>query len=234
MEDRPLPFWDHIEEIRRRLVRILIVVVVLSVAASFWADEFIAFLARPAGRLIFIQPTEAIMVKLKVSLGLGFLLGLPYAFSEVWRFLAVGLYKKEKYFLFWILPAAWLLFLLGFSLGLFVIVPEGIKFLIGFKSPIMLPALSVDAYFNFAMSIALTLGLVFELPLLGFFLGLAGVLDLAWLKEKRRLALLICYIFAALVTPGPDPVSAFLVFLPSYLVYEASILTAAWGLKFKP
>jgi sec-independent protein translocase protein TatC len=231
VEDTPRPFLDHLEELRLRLIKSLIAVTAGTILSYYWADPVIAFLARPVGKFVFVQPTEAFLARLKIALVMGIILALPVCIYQIWKFVVIAFTPTEKKSLVWILPSAYVLFMIGAALGFFVILPAGIQFLISCGSPVLAPMLSIDQYLDFAGVICLVLGGIFQMPLVTLFLSRFGGMDDHWLSEKRRLAVLGIYIFSAFVTPGPDPVSAMLVAVPTYLLYEASILTCKWGKK---
>lgn len=231
MEDTPQPFFDHLEELRVRLIKSLIAVGVGTFVSYYWVDEIILFLARPVGKFIFIQPTEAFLARLKISLFMGVLLAMPICMYQLWKFVVIAFTPSEKKSLFWILPLAYVLFLSGFALGFFIVVPAGTRFLISSGTTVMVPALSIDQYLDFVGMLCLVLGGIFQMPLVTLFLSWFGLIDHHWLSEKRRLAVLVIYVFSSLCTPGPDPVSAILLAIPTYLLYETSIITCKLGRK---
>ena len=229
MEDRPKPFLEHLEELRFRLIKSLISVALGTALAYGFVDPAIALLSKPVGSFIFLEPTEAFFIRLKIALALGVVLAVPVVLYQLWRFVALALTPNEKKSIFWVLPASYLLFVLGISFGFFYLVPAGVKFLLSYASPALEPKLSIESYVNFVGTICLVLGAVFQMPLVSFFLAKMGLADSAWLAEKRRNAVLVTYIASALLTPGPDPVTAIMLAVPAYLLYECSILTARLG-----
>ncbi|OGR55514.1 MAG: twin arginine-targeting protein translocase TatC [Elusimicrobia bacterium RIFCSPLOWO2_02_FULL_39_32] len=231
MEDVPKPFFDHLEELRKRIFYCLAAVVLGLLISYQFIDKILFFISKPVGNFIFIQPMEAFMVRLKIALVSGVLLTMPFILIQIWRFILIALTPKEKNSLFWILPSSYILFMMGFSLGLFLLVPLAIKFLLSYGSGVLVPQISIDAYISFLGMICLTLGGIFQMPLLTFFLAKLGVLSWETLSEKRKIAVLVIYIASSLLTPGPDPISSLLLALCSYLLYECSILTAKLAAK---
>jgi len=194
-----------------------------------FVDLVITFFSKPVGRFVYLQPTEAFFVRLKIALGAGIILAMPVVIFQIWRFVVVALTPLEKKALFWILPVSYGLFVLGISFGFFVVVPAGIKFLLSYSSEVLVATISIGYYVNFVGTICLVLGVVSQLPLASFFSSRLGLIDSQWLTDKRRIVILVIYLASALLTPGPDPVTAVLLAIPTYLVYEISIITARWG-----
>ncbi len=229
MEDTPVPFTDHLEELRYRCIVGFIAVGIGTAISYFFVDTLFSFLARPIGSFIFLRPTEAFFARLKVALATGILLAMPVLLIQIWKFIVVALKPSERKSLVWILPSSYFLFILGFSFGFFVLVPMGVKFLLSYSSSVLVPQISIDEYINFIGVLCLILGAIFQMPLVTFFISRLGFIQSQTLPEKRRVAILVIYGLSALITPGPDPVTSFLLASSSYLLFECSILTAKWG-----
>jgi sec-independent protein translocase protein TatC len=137
MEDRSRPFLEHVDEIRVRLLRALLGLAVGTAAAWPFVDRVLEFLARPVGHFVFLHPTEAFFVRLKIALGIGVLLSAPFTIYQVWKFVTVALQSRERRSIFWVLPASYLLFVAGFFFGFFVLVPAGVQFLLGYGSSVL-------------------------------------------------------------------------------------------------
>jgi len=224
--DHPRPFVEHLEELRGRLIKSLIAVLIASSAAMYATDPVIRFLARTSGGFVFLRPTEAIFTRIKIALALGLLITLPFVLFQAWRFVTDALAPGARRALKWTIPVSYVLFLAGCAFGFFVLVPIGAKYLLACGNEVMKPLISVDSYVGFTGMICLALGVIFQLPLVSFFASRLGILDPALLSRNRRIAILATYILCALLTPGPDPFTAIMLFIPTYLLYEASILTA--------
>ncbi len=226
MEDHPKPFVEHLEELRSRLIKSLAAIAVCTVIFYQLVDQVLLFLARPVGRFIFLQPMEAFFVRMKIAFCGGVLIAMPVLLYQAWRFIVIALTPLEKKSLFWVLPISFLLFLGGSTFAFFVLVPAGVRILLSYGSSVLVPQISIDTYVNFVGILCLVLGGVFQMPLASFFLAKFGILGHQLLSEKRKVACLIVYILSALLTPGPDPVTAVLLAVPTYLLFECSILTA--------
>lgn len=231
MEDSLKTFVEHLEELRLRLIKAVAAVAAGTVLSYQAVDWILGVMAKPVGNFIFLDPTAALFVRLKVALMGGVLLALPIVLYQLWKFVAVGLAPDERRPMVWLLPASYLLFIAGFSFGFFVLVPAGVRFLLSYGSNVLVPTLAIENYVNFVGVICLTLGAVFEMPMVSFFAAKIGVFHAAQLAAQRRIAVLVSYVAGAILTPGPDPVTALLLAVPIYFLYEASILTARWARK---
>lgn len=226
MEDHPKPFVEHLEELRLRLIKSFIAVALGTAIGYTFVDRTIAFISRPVGRFIFLAPTEAILARLKLALATGFVMAMPVVIYQIWKFIVIALDPLEKRSLIWILPVSYLLFVTGLSFGFFFMVPTAIKFLLSYSTPQVVANLSIEHYVNFLGTVCIALGAVFQMPLVTFFLSKVGVIDSRWLSEKRPIAILLIYVSSAFLTPGPDPITAIMLAVPTYALFECSILSA--------
>lgn len=228
MKDEPKPLLEHIDELRSRLIAVLCVVGVFSAGSYPFVDRIIAWLAGPAGGFVFFSPTEAFLVRLKISFIVGSFLSVPLVIHEIWRFVGVALTPSEKRLTLSILPASYLLFLGGAATAWFAVIPAATRFLLGFSTPTLRPMLSIDAYVGFAGWLTMAFGAMFQLPLVVLFLVKAGVVAPEALGGYRRHVLLGLAIVAGVLTPGPDVFSQMALLAPTYLLYEVSILIVWW------
>lgn len=225
-----MPFTAHLAELRRRLIVCFIAIGVGFAVAYAFSEAIFEWLVRPlirvmppGDKLVYTSLPEAFFIYLKASLIAGIVLASPVIFYELWMFVAPGLYQKEKRFVLPFLFISSLLFLAGALFGYYVVLPVGFRFLVGFSTENIRALPSLQLYLTFCLKLLLGFGLVFELPVLAFFLGKAGVLDARSMAKNRRIAVLLVFIVAAILTP-PDVVSQILLALPLYLLFEASIL----------
>ncbi|MCM8774485.1 MAG: twin-arginine translocase subunit TatC, partial [Candidatus Omnitrophica bacterium] len=172
VEDKPLPFLEHLEELRRRLIYSIVVITIFSIIANRFVPLILNSLVKSTGKLVFINPTEAFLVNIKLTLFLGIYLSLPFLFYQIWGFVGRGLKKEEKKI---VLPLSFISFIL-FNIGIFFcyffILPLGIKFLFSYSLGIIEPMISVNNYLSFIVGMIFSFGLIFELPLLILFFSI--------------------------------------------------------------
>jgi len=227
-----LPFTDHLEELRYRLIRCVIAIAVGFCIAYIFKEKLFAILTRPLIRvmehgdtLIFTGLPEAFFTYLKVSLLTGILLAIPVIMYQFWMFVAPGLYKKERKLLIPIAIISSFFFIGGALFGYFIVFPYGFKFLLGFATETLRPLPSMKEYLGFSAKLLLAFGFVFELPLVITFLAKLGLVTVPFLKRNRKYALLLFFIGSALLTP-PDVVTQIMMSVPLMILYEISIVGA--------
>ena len=220
--EKSLSIVGHLEELRRRIILCLVSVFVASFASFYFSGDILKFLSRPIEKLVFISPTEAFLIHIKIAMFAGLLVSLPVIIYQVWRFVAVGLMECERKRVFLYGPCSFLLFLAGAFFSFFVVVPIGLRFLLSFRMSDLEPMISVARYISFITRMVLVFGVVFQMPVVSIFLTRVGILTPKFLAEKRRYAILFVFIIAAILTP-PDVISQMLLGLPMILLYEISI-----------
>jgi sec-independent protein translocase protein TatC len=235
MNEQPLAV--HLEELRRRLIVCAVVWLVAFLASYVFAAQLYQGIAAPlravlpeGGSLVFLHATEPFFTYLKVSALAGLLLALPVVFWHLWGFVAPGLYRREKRLALPFVLSSSACFAAGTWFGFGYVFPLVFRFLISYGTGAgdISPMLSMGAYLSFACRLLLAFGLVFELPVMVFFLTRLGLVDHRRLARHRRLALLLAFVFGALLTP-PDIVSQVAIAGPFVLLYEISILVARLG-----
>lgn len=221
-----MPFLEHIEELRRRLLKSLLAVIVLAGASFYFSDEIVAFFIAPLGgvKLHVTEVTGSFSAYLKISLIAGIIAALPYIFYQLWAFVAPGLYEHEKR---WVIPfilIATVLFLAGAGFCYYFVLPFALAFLIGFSGDLLSPIITVNSYISFSSMLLLAFGFSFEMPIIAFLLGKLGVITSGFLARGRRIAIVLILIASAVLTPTPDVVTQLLLAVPMYLLYETSIV----------
>jgi len=232
-DPREMPFLDHLEELRRRLITCFLAILIFSIAGYFFADGILEFLTRPVDEVYFMGITEAFAVKIKVALLFGLFLSVPLIFFQLWRFVAPGLYAREIRMVLPVVAGMSFFFLGGALFCFYAVLPLGIKFLLGFGTAKMKPLLSVEKYISFVGWMTVAFGAVFQLPVVTFILGRLGLVDAAMLRHGRRYAVVGILIVAAVATPSPDVFSQLLLAGPLYSLYELSIILVAVSGKKK-
>lgn len=223
-----MPVTEHLEALRRVFIVSIISTMVLAVAAYIFSDQIMAVLMEPLTRLgqkvFFTGVTEAIFVKIKISIFAGFLAALPVILWQVWGFIIPALGKKEKMsFSFFVLISS-LCFFGGVAFGFFGVYRYGVTFLLQFAGPSLAPMLTIDKYISFTISFLLPFGIIFEFPLVTFFLAKLGLVTYSFFARNRRYAILAAVVISAVITPTPDIITCLIVSGPMYLLFEASIM----------
>jgi sec-independent protein translocase protein TatC len=218
---------EHLEELRRRLI-IIVASILAAAVVGFVLSRPVLDLLRaplPEGQdtLIFLSPADAFAAQLKIAGFLGIAFAMPVILFHVWRFVTPGLLPNERRFVWPVLLAALLLFVLGVVIG-FVVIPYALNFLLGFAGPGLEPALTVDGYIGFVTTMMLAFGIVLEFPILLIGLARVGILTHRRLAAQRRWAVLAIVLFAIVLTPGGDPISPLILSGVMFLLFEGSLL----------
>ncbi len=223
-----LTILDHLNELRRRLLRSAIALAITSAISFIFAKQIFDILIGPAGdiNLIYTEMTEMIGTYMKVSLASGFLLAMPYITLQGILFVSPALTRNEKKYVLMILPWIVVMFLGGVVFGYYIVVPPATKFLITFGSDIASPQIKIGNYISIITRLLLSIGLIFELPVVTTFLARIGVVKSKWLAQRRRTAIIFAFILAAIITPTFDPINQSLVAMPLIVLYEMSIWLA--------
>ena len=227
-DDKKLTVLGHLGELRSRLIKCVIAVAITSLISFIFAKQIFDILILPAGGidLIYIEMTEMIGTYMRVSLASGIILAMPYLIYQVIMFISPALTRKEKRYVYLILPWVTLMFVGGVAFSYFILIPPATKFLITFGSDIATPQIKIGNYISIVTRLLVAIGLVFELPVLTTFLARIGVITPKWLADKRKLAIIFAFILAAIITPTFDPINQSLVAIPLIILYEMSIWLA--------
>jgi len=223
-DGKVMSFLGHLEELRHRLIKSIASVLLLSIVFYFFSERVIDYLTAPVNVTYFTSPTEAFSIRIKLSLILGLIASIPLVLYQIWKFVVPGLTKKEVKYVFPVVFFSSLFFLGGASFCYFLVLPLGIKFLLGFQTERLLPLIKIGDYVSFVAWMVLAFGLVFQLPILTFFLGKIGLVSSLTLRKGRKYAFLGILILAAVLTPSPDVFSQLLLAIPLYVLYEVSII----------
>ncbi|MGH8063632.1 MAG: twin-arginine translocase subunit TatC [Candidatus Entotheonellia bacterium] len=224
--DDKLPFTDHLDELRHRLIVSLVGIGIGFAVCYGFSQQLLLLLQRPMPtRLVFIAPTEAFFVNLKVAFYAGLFLSVPLLLFQVWKFVAPGLYEHERRYSFPFLITSTVLFLVGALFAYAVILPIALHFLIAQGGELWKPNITLSNYLSFCMRLILAAGLIFEFPVLMYFLTKVGVVTPEFLVKNRKYAVLAAFIISAILTP-PDVFSQILLAVPLFLLFEVSIFVA--------
>ena len=230
-----MPFLDHLEELRSRILRSL-GAVVLAFGAGLWLVEhfqLVSVMKEPiapylnGGRLTVLSPTEPLKIVLRLAFSLGLVLASPVVLWQVWAFVAPGLYAREKRALVPALFVGAALFLTGAVLAYLYVLPQALRVLFSFQTEAIAPMVTYDAYFDFVLQIVLAFGLSFELPLVIIILAVLGVVTPMMLHRFRRFAVVGAFVAGAVLSPGADILSMIMMTIPLIVLYEVGFLGAS-------
>jgi len=209
-----------------------VAIVLGAIIAFLFAKQLFYFLAQPLVKIlpanqpmIFTALTEAFFTYFKVALLAGFFLASPVVFYQLWKFIAPGLYEHEKKFVIPFVIFATLFFILGGAFAYYIVFPFGFKFFLGFSTDYLKLLPKMSEYFSLSLKLIFAFGIVFEMPVITFFLAKMGVVNGEMLSSKRRYAIVLVFVVAALLTP-PDVGTQLLMAGPLILLYEVSVWVA--------
>jgi sec-independent protein translocase protein TatC len=225
-----MSFLDHLEELRKRIIY-SVYGIIAGCCVSFWfavplTHYLERYLTAFGGKLIYTELTGGFMFYFKVGGTAGLLLATPVLLFQMWMFIAPGLYQKEKKVVLPFVLSASTLFALGVSFAHFVAVPSMLKFFASFSNEFVDMRPNISDAFDFYVKMVIAFGLVFQMPILVFFLARFGIVTAGFLWKHFRYAILIIFIIAAIATPTPDPVNQTIFAMPMILLYLLSILVA--------
>ena len=230
MEDKPMTLFEHLEALRKVIIISVIAIVIGSIIAYNYVDYFLNILLQPVTalkmKLVFINVTEAFMTKLKIAIILGIILASPIILWQIWSFVAPGLKPAERKFVLRMIPVIIILFVAGIVFAFFTVFQIATRFLLQFGGDIMSPMITIGKYISFALNFLIPFGLVFELPVVVYILAKLNIISHEFLVKNRKYALLVVFILAAALTPGPDVISQLLMAAPLLILYEVSIFIA--------
>ncbi len=227
-------FISHLIELRNRLLRAILSVVIVFLGLFHWANQLYSLLARPllralpkGGQLIATEVTAPFFVPLKVTMMAAFLIALPYILYQIWAFIAPGLYSHEKRLGVPLIIASVILFFCGMSFAYFLVFPIVFGFITGVAPVGVAVMTDISKYLDFVMTMFLAFGITFEVPVVVVLLVKAGLVSVAKLREVRPYVIVGAFIVGAIFTP-PDVVSQTMLALPLWLLYEAGIIVASF------
>ena len=215
---------DHLAELRDRIVKVLIVVILTSLVGFYFATPIIGILVAPLpnNQLQFTGLGDAFFINVKIAIVVGIILAMPVILYQVWAFIAPGLTDAERRTVRPWIPIALVFFALGVGIA-YLILPYAVQFLMGFSSQYLNPLITAGPYFDFVTTLFLAFGLIMEFPILLFGLSRVGIVTSERLSSARRMAILVIAIFSAAATPGGDLVSPFVLGITMYLLFEGTI-----------
>lgn len=230
-DEGEMPISGHLQEFRKRLIICLAAVAAASVIAYQFVDDIIAMISAPAGKLYFLNPTEVFFSYLEIAVCTGALVTLPILCYEIWQFVRPALAPTERHAVLWLVPFAVLLFYAGLAFSFFLVLPAAVQFFMGFSTDTLQPMFSLSSYLSFFIAFMLPFGVVFELPLILFFLGKIGIVSSSFLKRKRRILIVLAFVFAGVISPTTDVFTQTMIAVPMIVLYEVSIYLVQYVLR---
>lgn len=227
-DQQTMSFLQHLEELRGRLAKSVIALLICSVGAFFISKPILQFLLQPMGDtpVIAPRPTTSIGIFMKISLLTGLLMATPVITYQLLNFITPGLTPRERRSLYWIIPGVTVSFAAGAAFAYFVMIPAAIPFLINFLSDVVQPTWMVDEYIPFVLSLVFWVGVSFETPLICYFLAVLGLVTAGQLLNGWKIATVVIAVVAAAITPTPDPFNMMLVMVPLLLLYFLGVFLA--------
>ena len=227
-----MSLMEHLDELRKRIVRSAIYLALGFVACWFFRDRLVNFIQAPLAHigktLVFTHPMDPLNLQLQVSLVGGAILASPFILYQVWLFIAPGLYQKERRFVVPFMAATVGLFLAGAAFGYFWVLPGALRILIVDFGKNFTSMVTIEEYSSFFLSIILGLGISFEMPILIFFLAIFGIVSPKFLWKNIRYAVLAVFLVAAVICPSPDPWTMCIYAVPMLSLYVIGIGVAWW------
>ena len=246
-EPEEMSFLDHLEELRWRIVKAILGILVGAILCWIFIDQIInGVLLRPIIainntlgpgqqpiRLQNLKPFGQVFLYMEVAFVGGLILSVPNILYQIWAFIAPGLMPKERRYIRWIVFFTSFCFLAGIAFAYFVMLPSALQFFAVFGTNAIENNIAINEYMSFIISVMLGAGVVFELPMVAWFLSKLGFLTPTFMRRYRRHAIVGILILAALLTPGTDPVSQILLTIPLVFLYEISIGVSAMAVRAK-
>jgi sec-independent protein translocase protein TatC len=246
MEEQKMSLIEHLSELRKRIVVCLVALLIAFLIAFNFSDYIFELLMFPLNyspqfslkeglifvpdqklqntKLIFLGPAEAFWMNMKIALVSGFILIIPIVFYQLWKFISPGLYNHEKKYIIPFVLSASGLFLVGVTFCYLIVLPFAMSFLLNYKvGDFLMPMLSVGLYIDFLLKFLLAFGFVFELPILIVITTRMGLITPQTLKKYRKLAVVLAFVVAAIITPTPDAFNQTLMAVPMIILYELGI-----------
>jgi len=230
-----MPIMLHLREMRDRLVKSVIALVIGTVIGFIFGPQIIEILKAPAGNIDLqaIELVENLTVFFKVALATGIIIAMPFLVYQLFAFVSPALTSKEKSYIYRILPFITVMFLAGVAFAYFIALPPALHFLTTFMSNVAEPQIRVSDYINVVTKMLLAVGLVFETPVIIMFLARMGIVSPQWLARRRKLWVVLAFVLAAIITPTIDPINQTIIALPLIILLELSIWLAKLVYKKK-
>lgn len=227
-----MSIWDHLGELRTRLVRAAVAIVILFLVAFSFSDQIIGFLKQPLMAVLppenralhFTGPLDVFLTQIKVGFLVGIVGGAPIWLYQFWKFFEPALYPRERRYILPFIFASTVLFLAGVAFCYYVMLPFTLEFLINMGREVGTPLITIKDYVHLLMLMIFGFGIVFETPVIIVLLGMLDIVTTEQLTSNRRFVIVAIMVISAVVTPSPDPISQLAMAVPVYAMYEMAII----------
>jgi sec-independent protein translocase protein TatC len=235
-EQFEMSFFDHLEELRLRIGLAILGIVIGCIIAGAFVDQLMNWvLLKPAAsvnmELQNLRPFGQAFLYFKVVIMAGLIISMPYTLYQLWKFIAPGLYEKERRWAGKITIYTSFCFLAGVAFAYWIMIPVMLSFTASFGSSLIKNSIDVTEYFSFITTTLLSAGLIFELPMIAYILSKIGIISPEMLRKYRRHSIVVILVLAAALTPSTDPVSQLVFAAPLWVLYEISILVTVFARK---
>ena len=225
--EKQMTILEHLEELRTRLIRALLALAAGTALSFAFTTQVLRLLIAPAGiKPVFLRPTEMFVTYFQVAMLTGVILAMPVIVYQLVRFVWPGLQVSERSYLIFIVPAATVSFVTGLAFSYYVLLPYALRYLVSFGGDLVTAQWAISEYITFITTLLFWSGVIFETPLIIFFLARLHLVTPQFLSKNRRYAIIIIAVIAAVITPTPDPFNMGLVMVPLLIMYELGILLA--------
>jgi sec-independent protein translocase protein TatC len=237
--EREMSFLDHLEELRKQILKMILGILVGTALCIYFADFIVQTILLSPLRSVglkaqVLSPYGIVMLYMEAILMCGVIVSMPYSIYCLWKFVAPGLLPRERQYISRIVFFTSLCFFSGIAFGYYILLPAALSFFSTFGTQNIELHVAIDQYVSFILALLLGAGLVFELPMISYFLSKMGILTPAFMRKYRRHAIVVILIIAAVVTPTPDMVTQTLLALPMLFLYEVSIFVSRFAQKKTP
>ena len=225
--ERDISFIQHLGELRKRIIIALVCLAAATTICLPLSSRVLTALKAPAGgaidRLVFFGPEEAFLIYMRVGLLCGLVLSSPFILYQFWAFIRPAIEKKYRKYITLFAVSSAAVFAAGCAFAYFILLPQALRFLLGFSSLELEPVISASRYISFATTIIICAGIIFEMPVISLILTRVGVVNAGFLRRKFGIAAVAVFVLAAVITPTTDVVNMLLLAVPMLLLYEVSI-----------
>jgi sec-independent protein translocase protein TatC len=229
-----MSFLEHLEELRHQIIKALVGIVLGTILCAFFSDFIVLELLLHPLRALglksqVLSPYGIVMLYMESIFICGLIISMPYTIYCLWKFVSPGLLQKERRYISRIVAFTSICFFCGIAFGYFVLLPISLNFFYSFRTEYIDLNIALDRYISFMLALILGSGLVFELPMVSFFLSKMGILDPAFMRKYRRHAIVVILIISAIITPTPDIITQTMLALPMFFLYEVSIFVSKYA-----